>query len=93
MNEGNRNVRCFSPFKNSYGKVRAELGFFKTSCLLVHFFLIVQGSSQLIKRIPVGLCEWKITIIHPILTIVFQNVLRTFEAESLKIFKNIQHLA
>ena len=27
--------------------------------------------------------------IHPILTIMFKNVLRTFEAEILKIFKNI----
>ena len=34
--QGDRNVRCFSQFKNSYGKVRAELGFF--SSLL--FFII-----------------------------------------------------
>ena len=27
---------------------------------------------------------------HPILTIMFKNILRTFEAEILKIFKNIQ---
>ena len=28
MNKEDRNVRCFSQFKNSYGKVWAELGFF-----------------------------------------------------------------
>ena len=39
---------------------------------------------------PDGLCEWKITNLHPILTIIFQNILRTFEAEILKIFKIIQ---
>ena len=37
--------------------------------------------------LPVGLCEWKITNVHPILAIMFKNLLRTFEAE---IFKNIQ---
>ena len=41
MNKGGRNVRCFSQFKNSYGKVRAELGFFKPLvltplCIPVH---------------------------------------------------------
>ena len=40
--------------------------------------------------LPVGLCEWKTTNVHPILTIMFKSVLRTFEAEMLKIFKNIQ---
>ena len=39
---------------------------------------------------PVGLCEWKITNVHSILTIILKNILRTFEAEILKIFKNIQ---
>ena len=30
MNMGDRSVRCFNQFsKNNYGKVRAELGFFK----------------------------------------------------------------
>ena len=38
---------------------------------------------------PVGLCEWKITDVHPTLTIMFKEFLRTFEAEILKIFKNI----
>ena len=40
--------------------------------------------------IPVGLYEWKITTVLPILTIMFRNILRTFEAEIIKIFKNIQ---
>ena len=41
--------------------------------------------------LPVGLCEWKTTTAHPILTNMFRNVLRTFEAaEILKIFKNFQ---
>ena len=31
MNKGDRNVRCFSQFKNSYGKVWAELIFFQAS--------------------------------------------------------------
>ena len=35
-------------------------------------------------------CGWRITTAHPILTIIFKNILRTFEAEILKIFKNIQ---
>ena len=36
---------------------------------------------------PVGLYEWKITNVHAILTFIFKNVLKTFEAEILKIFK------
>ena len=41
--------------------------------------------------LPGGLCKWKITNVHPILTIMFKpNTLRPFEAEILKIFKNIQ---
>ena len=40
--------------------------------------------------LPVGLYEWKIITAHPILTVMFENILRTFEAEILKIFKNIQ---
>ena len=39
---------------------------------------------------PVGLYEWKLTTTHPILTIMFKNILRTFEAEILKMFKFIQ---
>ena len=41
--------------------------------------------------IPVGfyeLCE--IRTAHPILTVMFKNILRTFEAEILEIVKNIQ---
>ena len=34
MNKGDRSVRCFSQLQNNYGKVRAELGFFKP---LVHY--------------------------------------------------------
>ena len=34
------------------------------------------------------LYEWKISTAHPILTIMFKNILRTFEAEILIIFKN-----
>ena len=36
---------------------------------------------------PVGLCEWKILTVHQIITIMFKDVLRTFETEILKIFK------
>ena len=42
---------------------------------------------------PVSLCEWKITSVHPVLlvlTIKFKNFLRIFEAETVKIFNNIQ---
>ena len=31
MNKGDRNVPSLSQFKNSYGKVRVELGFFQVS--------------------------------------------------------------
>ena len=60
---------------------------------IFYFFLPCQGSSQLkevVFVIPVGLYELKITTANPILTIMFKNILRTFEAEILKIFKNIQ---
>ena len=40
--------------------------------------------------LPVGLHKWKITTTRSILTIKFKNILRTFQAEILKIFKNIQ---
>ena len=40
--------------------------------------------------LPVGLYEWKIKNEYPVLTIVFKNPLRTFEANILKIFKDIQ---
>ena len=39
---------------------------------------------------PASLYEWKITPAHPILTNKFKNILRTFDAESLKIFRNNQ---
>ena len=38
----------------------------------------------------VGLNECKIIAAHPTLTIMSKSVLRTFEAEILQIFKNIQ---
>ena len=34
----------------------------------------------------VGLCEWNITNVRPILTVMLKDVLRTFEAEILDIF-------
>ena len=49
--------------------------------------------SHIIKQImpPVWSCEWKTANVHSILTIMFKNVLRTVEDETLKIFKNIQY--
>ena len=35
---------------------------------------------------PVGLCEWKIRNVHPILLMYLRVFLRTFEAEIFKIF-------
>ena len=43
MNKGERNVRCFSQFENSYGKVRAELGFFQASCLIVSVIVSINA--------------------------------------------------
>ena len=40
-------------------------------------------------EVPIGLYEWKMTTAHPILTIMFENVLKTFEAEIFKILLNI----
>ena len=40
--------------------------------------------------LSVGFCQWKQTGAHPTLRIMFKNVLRTSEAEILKILKNIQ---
>ena len=55
-------------------------------------FLPARVASNLINILvlPVGLYEWKTTSAHPIPTIMFENILRTFEAEILKIVKNIQ---
>ena len=39
---------------------------------------------------PIGLNEWKVATTHPILTYRFKNILRTFEAEILKIFKDVR---
>ena len=41
---------------------------------LIHFFLADQGSGQVKESVfvlAVGLYEWKITIVHPTLTIMF----------------------
>ena len=40
--------------------------------------------------LTVGLYEWKTTIVYTILIIMFKKILKTAEAEILKIFKNIQ---
>ena len=49
----------------------------------------VASISRAYLLLPVGLCEWKITNVHQILTIKLKKVLRTFEAETFRIFKNI----
>ena len=48
------------------------------------YFRLVCTSGWFV--LPVGLWEWKITNVHPILTTLFKNVSRTFEAEVLKVF-------
>ena len=62
--------------------------------LLLYFSLAGQASAQFnnesVFMLPVDLYKWKITSAHPTLTIMFKNVLRTFEAEILKIFQNVQ---
>ena len=52
------------------------------------YFRLVCASGWFV--LPVGLYERKITTANPILTILFKNILRTFEAEILKVFKSIQ---
>ena len=52
-----------------------------------HFF---SGASLSVFELPVGLYEWKVKTAHPMLTIMFKNILRGFEAEIFKIFKNIR---
>ena len=51
----------------------------KTSLFIIHHSI----ANYLPAR--VGLCEWKKTNVHVILTVMFKNVLRTFEADVLKI--------
>ena len=65
---------------------------FESFCMLLYAFLParVAASYYNLFVLPVGLCEWKITTAQPILTIMFKNVLRTLEAEILRITKNIQ---
>ena len=50
-------------------------------------FLPARVAANLINVpvFPVGLHEWKITPAHPIPTVMFKNILRTFEAEILKL--------
>ena len=48
-------------------------------------FYIIQFFNQ-----SSGFVEMEIKIVHPILTIMLRNVLRTFEAEIFKLFKNIK---
>ena len=48
-------------------------------------FYIIQFFNQSSEFV-----EMEIKIVHPILTIMLRNVLRTFEAEIFKIFKNIK---
>ena len=51
-------------------------------------FLPARVAANLINvpvTFPVGLYEWKITPAHPIPTVMFKNILRTFEAEILKL--------
>ena len=58
----------------------------------------VAANSVILKRVcasgwfvlPLGLCEWKLINVRSIPTFTLKNVLRTFEAEIRKIFKNIQ---
>ena len=59
---------------------------------IISSFLSARVAANLINvpLLPVGLYEWKITPAHPQPTIMFKNILRTFEAETLKIVKNIQ---
>ena len=58
--------------------------------LLLYSFLASQGNSIHVKRICAS--GWFVLIENNncTLRIMYQNVLRTFEAEILKIFKNIQ---
>ena len=65
--------------------------------IMLYVFIVVlnlcscQPCYRLINKAYLGLSEWKITNIHQILTIMFENVLRaTEDDEILKIFKNIQ---
>ena len=57
--------------------------------LIIVFFPAGHGRGQFevsVFVLPVGLYDWKITTAHPTLTIMFKNILRTFEAEVLQHF-------
>ena len=61
-------------------------------CYCIAFLpAMVAANWYSVFMLPVSLCKWKILNVQTILTIMFKNVLRTFEADILKIFKNIQH--
>ena len=59
-------------------------------CRYNFLFIIVLLSCHNNYWKKLGFCESKITNLHPVLTIVFKNVLRTIEHKSIKIFENIQ---
>ena len=48
--------------------------------------VLFSDELESVGRENVGLCE--VSNLHPLPTIMFKNVLRTFEAEILKLFKN-----
>ena len=71
--------KCWGFFYLSFLPTRVAANSIKRNCASGWFVL------------PVGLYgEWKIIAAHPILTITLRNILRAFEAEILKIFKNIE---
>ena len=62
---------------------------FKLFLLVLLSFLPARVAANSLKRIcvPGALYrKWGIKSVHLILTIIFKNILRTFEAEVLKIF-------
>ena len=46
--------------------------------------------KEAVSVLPVGLKDWKITTAQLVLANKFKNILRTFKAEILEIFKNTQ---
>ena len=55
---------------------------FDKACLC---FRLVCASGWFV--LSVGLCDWKIRNVHPILTVMFKNILRTYEAELYTLFQ------
>ena len=60
MNKEDQNVRCFSQFKNSYGKVRAELGFFQASCFLKVFAVFKKVGICVMTSQHDWQCQWNV---------------------------------